>query len=183
MTRPTRKHATVGRFDSPEGREMFDSLETALGAVDVEAVDREGPVHLFRLSGPLGFGLLAESDGADPDRPGVRVTTCSAWIRRAALAGGGSWVMDGRFHRWRAIAPAMPTSQVEDAANAPGGELDDTPRAATRIAVRLALTAEVAHDDTFLLGEVPPGAVPGLMAGLTPDHVRELAHRFVPELP
>lgn len=179
MTRPTRKRASVGRFDSPEGREMVDSLETALGGVDVEAVDREGPVHLFRLRGPLGFGLLAESDGADPDRPGVRVTTCSAWIRRAALAGGGSWVLDGRFHRWRAIAPAMSTSPAEDAAD---GRLDDALRAATRIAVRHALTAEVARDDTFLLGEVPPGAVPGLMAGLTPDHVRELAHRFVPEL-
>lgn len=170
MPRPTRKHPLIRLHESPEAQTMIGNIVAVLDGFDYRPVARVGLANVFRIDGPTGSGLLADSSEPVADRPGVYVTTASAWVRGAGADTG--WILDGRFHSWDAGTAAAATGDRS---------VVDGPRA-RMYRVRDQRTAEAARADSLAVGEVPPGAVPALMAGLSAEQVRGVAEEFAPEL-
>lgn len=170
MARPRRKHTSLPGFASTEAQAMIANIAKVIGRFGYRAVERVGTVVVFRLDGPTGSGLLAESWSQLDGRPGVNVATFSAWVRGAGT--DRAWILDGRFHSWDPGTAALATGDRT--------LLDGPKRRMYR--VRDERTAEVARDDTLAVSSMPASAVPALMAGLTPEHARALAVAHAPEL-
>jgi hypothetical protein len=170
MTRPTRKHPLLRLFDSPECFAMVEQMAVVLGGFEYEAVDQVGKVTVFRIDGPSGSGLLAERSQAVPERPGVYVASESAWVRAAGHQ--HSWVFDARLHSWDAGTEALVTGDRSI--------VEGPKRRMYRI--RDERSAEAAKSDSLAVGELPPDAVPGFIAGVAPATVRALAIKHAPEL-
>jgi hypothetical protein len=168
--RPRRKHPLIRTHDSAEAQAMVGAIFRIIGGLAYQPVGRLGDVTVFRVDGPSGSGLLADSSEQVEGEPGVYRTTVSAWVRPAG--GGATWALDGRFHSWDAGT----------AADASGDRslLDGPKRRMYR--VRDERTAEVSRADSLAIGDLPPHGVPAMMAGLSPDEVRVLAAAFAPEL-
>jgi hypothetical protein len=149
---------------------MVRRLVEIIGRFEYEAVERRGRVTLFRLAGPTGVGIMADSSEPDPDRPGVYAATVSAWVRRTAS--DGSWILDGRFLGWDPWADAAATGDRS---------LVDGPRG-RMYRVRDERTAEIAREDSLVVSEVGPGELPALMAGMVPLDVLEAALLHEPDL-
>jgi len=168
--RPRRKHPLIRVHDSAEARAMVGAIFRIIGGLAYQSVGRLGDVTVFRVDGPSGSGLMADSSEQVEGKPGVYRTTVSAWVRPAG--DGAGWILDGRFHSW----------DPGTAARASGDRslLDGPKRRMYRI--RDERTAEVASGDNLAIGDLPPHGVPAMMAGLSPDQVRVLAAAFAPEL-
>lgn len=149
---------------------MVGAIFRIIGGQAYQSVGRLGEVTVFRVDGPSGSGLMADSSGPVEGEPGVYCTTVSAWVRPAG--GGETWALDGRFHSWDTATAAV--------ASGDRSLLDGPRRRMYR--VRDKRTAEVARADNLAIGDLPPHGVPAMMAGLSPDQVRVLAAAFAPEL-
>jgi hypothetical protein len=173
VPRPTRKYPQLLRHDQPTGDAARAWLADELGdGLEVIPVDRVAKrVNIFRLAGPAGSGLLAESDEALADRPGVYRYRTSAWVRR--IGGQASAILELELHSFDFATEALH-----------GGD-DSWLRRPKRemYAERDRRSADAAAElDTAQAIEVPPGAVPAMLAGLSPQEVRILAERHAPEL-
>jgi hypothetical protein len=149
---------------------MVGAIIRIIGGLEYQPVGRIGDVTVFRLDGPSGSGLMADSSEPVEDEPGVYRTTVSAWVRPAG--DGAGWILDGRFHSWDPGTAALASGDRT---------LLDGPKR-RRYRVRDERTAEVARADNLAIGDLPSHGVPAMMAGLAPDEVRVLAAAFAPEL-
>ncbi len=142
------------------------------GEPAIEAVDRvDGRVNVFRLTGTMGIGLLAESASKVTERPGVWSTRASAWVQRGPH--GTPYLIEAELHSWDAGTEAAATGDRQWL---------DVPRRrmyAERDRRTRALSAEL---DRASLLDVSPGTVPSMLAGLSSVEVRSLAVDHVPEL-
>lgn len=149
---------------------MVTAMVRILGGFEYKPVARLGDVTVFRIDGPTGSGLLADAMHQLEDQLGVFRTTVSAWVRPAGDE--PAWILDGRFHSWDPGTVAL--------ASGDRSLIDGPKRRMYR--VRDERTAEVARADSLAVGDLPPHAVPAMMAGLSPDEVRQLAAAYAPEL-
>jgi hypothetical protein len=143
-----------------------------LGETVGESIGRVGrshavPVDLFRLVGPFGVGMLAESWGRVEGRAGVIRTRTSAWMRQAEDE--SSYLVELELHSWDAGL------ESEETGDRTWLEVPRRRMYAERDRRSRAIADEL---DTFRLAELPTGATPGMLAGLSPAQVASLAAHY-----
>jgi len=161
---PTRKHPGLDSSDSPAARQVRSEIGRLLGATHPMPLARVRSVNVFALRGEAGSGLLAERDERLDDEPGVYRTTGS--ILLPERRGQPARVLELLTHSWDAATYASDTGDrtwVEVSRPRMYAERD---RRTAALAERL---------DQVTGFELPPGGVPALNAGLTPDEVARLA--------
>ena len=157
---PTRKHSGLAFSESPVADHARSEIASLLGEPNAMPYAHVRSVHVFALRGERGVGLLAERDEHLADEPGVYRTTISVYVVERSPAPGvvfellthswdaGTYAGDTGDRTWLDVARAQMYAERDRRTAAVGQRLDQ-------------LTAF----------QLPPGGVPALNAGLTPDEV------------
>jgi hypothetical protein len=169
----TRKHLGLDRHSSFVAVEARRWLDQFLSPMRYEGVATllDGNIHLYRLDGNAGIGLLAESSEQLSGRPGVYRDRISAWVLRPVDR--KAFVIDVELHSWDAGTEASITGDRQWL-EVPKRQL---------YAERDRRTALVGDElDRSTVTEIDPGDAPDLRIGLPAARLRALAERYQPAL-